>query len=121
MLDIIDLQEIDLAISRLEKEESSYSNYAKLADLYIVRDHNTNTEQNTSPSPATSQRRYPSDTSPLEESNEIIDLDSESEFLQALSGKSVSSVMPIIDDLMNSLKVISPRIYGSVMRKILQL
>ena len=34
---MLDKQEIRKEIARLEYEESSYPNYAKLADLYIIR------------------------------------------------------------------------------------
>lgn len=42
----------------------------------------------------------------------------DSEFLMAVNGKSMADVMPIMDELMESMKVLQPRIYDSVMRKI---
>ena len=35
---MLDKAEIRKEIARLEYEESSYPNYAKLADLYVIRD-----------------------------------------------------------------------------------
>ena len=35
---MLDAKEINAEIARLEYVESSYPNYAKLADLYIIRD-----------------------------------------------------------------------------------
>lgn len=42
----------------------------------------------------------------------------DSEFLMAIEGKGMADVMPIMDELMESMKVLQPRIYDSVMRKI---
>ena len=42
----------------------------------------------------------------------------ESEFLQAVKGKDPSSVWKIIDDLMDTLKMVNPRVFDGVMRKI---
>lgn len=50
--------------------------------------------------------------------NEKLDTYGDSEFLEAVSGKSLSDVMPIMDELMDAMKVLQPRIYDSVMRKI---
>lgn len=42
----------------------------------------------------------------------------DSEFLDAIDGKPIESVMLVMDELMNSMQVLQPRIYDSVMRKI---
>lgn len=42
----------------------------------------------------------------------------DSEFLQAVEGKDEGSVMTIMDELMESMQVLQPRIYDSVMRKL---
>ena len=36
---MLDPEEIDSEISKWERLDSSYKNYEKLADLYIIRDH----------------------------------------------------------------------------------
>ena len=41
-----------------------------------------------------------------------------SEFLQAIQGKSPEDVWPIMDELMDTLKIINERVYASIMRKI---
>lgn len=45
----------------------------------------------------------------------------DSEFLDAVEGKPLDGVMPIMDELMESMKVLQPRIYDSVMRRIVNL
>lgn len=43
---------------------------------------------------------------------------SESDFLRAVSGKNSVEVWKIMDELMESMQVLQPRIYDSVMRKV---
>lgn len=42
----------------------------------------------------------------------------DSDFLMAVEGKPMDGVMAVMDELMESMKVLQPRIYDSVMRKI---
>lgn len=42
----------------------------------------------------------------------------ESEFLKAIEGKDVQSTFLVMDELMDTMQVLQPRIYDSVMRKI---
>lgn len=42
----------------------------------------------------------------------------DSEFAQAIEGRSQTDVFAIMDELMETLKVINPRLYTSVMRKL---
>ncbi len=43
---------------------------------------------------------------------------SNTEFSQALNGRSVDDVLPVIDELMSTLAVLYPRLYDGVMHKI---
>ena len=42
----------------------------------------------------------------------------ESEFLQLISGQSMEDVMPIIDELVETVQVLNPRLYASFIRKL---
>ena len=42
----------------------------------------------------------------------------DSDFLQAVAGKDPAAVWEILDDLMDTLHVVNPRVYDGVMRKI---
>ena len=77
--------------------DTTFANCAKLADLYIVRDHITG-QQAAQPTPLT--------------------VDPSSEFLQAVDGKDSVAVFAIMDDLMDTIRVTAPRAYDSVMRKV---
>ena len=47
-----------------------------------------------------------------------IDLESESEFARAIDGKDLTEVFPVLDELMDTLQIIQPRLYSAVMAKL---
>lgn len=105
------LKEIEWAISELEKEESSFSLYAKLANLYTVRNELLNL-----PDPSQIST-YSKALLPAVE-NDILPEYGNSDFLRTAAGKEASAVWIIIDDLMDSLKIVNQKVYDGVMRKI---
>ena len=96
---MIDLNEINKTILMLEEKDTTYATCEKLADLYIVRDHLAQPQKK-----ATQLMGY-----------------GESDFLTAVAGKDSAAVWGIIDDLMETLKVVNGRVYDSVLRKIREL
>lgn len=108
-MSIPNLKEIEWAISELEGKESNFQVYARLADLYTVRDHMQDglkpvanpVEGLAAPQPPQLLGRY-----------------GESEFLEIAAGKDCASVWKILDELMETLRVVNPRVYAGVMRKL---
>lgn len=47
-----------------------------------------------------------------------ITVDGDSEFFTAIDGRKSSEIWAIMDELMSTLEVLNPRLYGGVMRKI---
>ena len=45
-------------------------------------------------------------------------IDSGSEFAKVVNGKDIDELLPIIDELMQTLEIIQPRLYNAVMDKI---
>ena len=64
---------------------------------------------------------YASAPEPEPEPIERMNAYGDSEFLSAVSGKSAEGVMSVMDELMDAMKVLQPRIYDSVMRKVMSL
>lgn len=105
--DMLDALEIRKEIARLEYEESSYPNYAKLATLYTIRaEMNKESEpQSAAPRvqsiPAYSGAAY-----------------GNSEFLRTVSDKEPRDAWRVMDELMESLSVMQPKTYAAVMNKL---
>lgn len=104
---MLDRKEIDIEISRLEYGESSYPAYAKLADLYTIRDQMDKTE---SPN---WDRGYSEAAKPVEHIPQ-----GDSDFLMLAAEKDPDGVWEILDDLMDTLRVTNPRVYRGIMRRL---
>ena len=86
------IDEINSEIAKLENQPASYANIERLAWLYIVRDHLTDV-----------RGEMP---------------EGKSEYFCACSGKSVGEIMAVMDELMDALAVIQPRLYSAVLQKL---
>lgn len=47
-----------------------------------------------------------------------IDYDSDTEFSRMVHGRSAAEIMPVMDELMSTIKVIHPRLYNGVINKL---
>lgn len=94
---MINPEELDKEILMLEKKDTTYANCERLAWLYIVRDHITGQMQKQSVS---------------------LDVSGDSEFLKAVNKKDSVEVFSIIDELMETISVLNPRLYSAVIQKI---
>ena len=108
---MLDRKEIDIEIARLEYGESSYPAYAKLADLYTIRNQMEGINEQR---PAAYSTAAASEILPAP-------IYADSDFLMAAADRDPEQVWQIIDDLMDTLSVTNPRAYKSVMRRIREL
>ena len=97
---MINIDELESTILELEQHDTTYATCEKLAWLYIVRDHISNTP------------RAASETVP-----EI----GKSEFMTACAGCDIMQVLVIIDEHMEAIKALYPREYNALIAKIKQL
>ena len=104
------LKEIEWAIQELEKEESSFPVYAKLANLYTVRNEMLGL------SAAQPQIAAYSEAAPAV--SERLGQYGDSDFLRAVEGKDPPDTWAVMDELMEALQVGHRRAYDSVMRKL---
>lgn len=107
---MLDIKEIEYWISKLEKEDSSFPSYSKLADLYAIRNQILGVPQQEP------QVISYSEAAPI--ASDRIAQYGDSDFLAAISGKDPASAWAVMDELMDTLRVVNPRSYDSVMRKI---
>lgn len=111
---MLDKAEIRKEIARLEYEESSYPNYAKLADLYVIRDKMQEEERGG----GRYVGYYSGDPAPLTAEPATVDEYGDSEFLLAVAGKDLAKAWAVVDELMDTLSLVNRKVYDSVLRKI---
>ena len=92
------------AIDELEMSPSTYQNAEKLATFYLLYEH-------------LYMKKEP--VSRIETVEEVIISDyGDSEFLQLVTGKRSDDVWLILDDLMNAVKALQPKLYNAVIDKL---
>ncbi len=110
---MITLEDLQAAIAECQGIRNPTSSTAiKLAAFYTIKnelfgkdEHVGNSEQ----LPSYSFASKPEDA---------ITFDSGSEFSQMIRGKSTDEVLDVMDELMETLKAINPRLYAGVLRKL---
>ena len=112
-------QDLQAAIAECKGERNPNANTCvKLAAYYILMEHLYPSEvEQTNDIPAP---YYSYATEPENHAEPTIDYYSDTEFSEAVDGRAVSEIMPIIDELMSVLQATNPRLYAGVMRKIEQ-
>ena len=94
---MISLDKVEESILELEQMDATFATCEKLALLYIVRDHLKGYEIK-NPDP--------------------LDVSGSSDFIQAVNGKSPALIWPIIDEVMDTVNALHPKIYDKVMEEI---
>ena len=111
---MINKEELDRAIAEHESGGASYSNCERLAWLYIIRDHMKEGHQD---KPA-EHREHTAEPYKLNAPPDHIKNDGNSDFLKAINGKDTKKVISVMDELMEALQLIQPRMYDAVLIKI---
>ena len=112
---MLDKAEIRAAIAKLEFEESSYSNYAKLASLYVIRDKMQEEERGDG---GRYVDYYSGAPAPVTAEPATVGEHGDSEFLLAVAGKDPAKAWAVVDELMDTLAMVNSKVYNSVMQKI---
>ena len=104
-------QDLREAIAECQGQRNPNANTCiKLAAYYTIRDHIREKEMQTE------IPTYSMAAAPL-----MIDIDSDTEFAEIVSGRSPDEIMPVLDELMVALEVMNPRLYAATMRKLREL
>ena len=110
---MVDENEVNRWIARLETEESSWKNYERLAVLYAIRDQQSGSRERVLP------MAYSAAPAPVKTyASETVGSYGDSDFLQAVSDMVPARAWEVMDELMDSLKIVNERVYNSVMRKL---
>lgn len=97
---MLDLDDINQTIAELEVGKTTFQNCEKLAALLTVRNHLMQ-KDGAEPLPAYSMASAPA-----------------SEFLEAFTSAPVETALSVLDEHMNAIKVVAPREYAAVLRKL---
>jgi hypothetical protein len=104
-------QALQEAIAECHGERNPNANTCmKLAAYYTIRDH-LEAQGN---APVLPGRSY----APEPPQPETIQWEGDSEFARTIRGLPVSYIMPIMDELMEAVQVLQPRLYNGVIRKL---
>lgn len=110
---MVDDNEVKRWIARLETEESSWANYEKLAVLYTIQNRQDNPAQSAIHAPVMYSEAPAQAATPAPVGDY-----GDSDFLRAIVGRDPERAWSVMDELMDSLKIVNERVYNSVMRKI---
>lgn len=108
-------QDLKAAIAECQgKRNPDASTCIKLAAFYTIQNHLF--PETPEKSGYGTQDGY--SYAPAQEARQTLDVDGKSEFTEAVNGRRLEEVWPIIDELMLTLQVIQPRLYNAVMARV---
>lgn len=108
---MISKDEIDRAILEHEAKDTTYANCERLAWLYIVRDHITPTETKNAAKAANAV------TYEIVPSN-VLNVAGNSDFIKAVNGKPTQKVFSTLNELLQTIYVLNPKLYDAVLESI---
>lgn len=104
---MVDENEVNRWIARLETEESSWTNYERLAVLYAIRDQQSGSRERALP------MTYSAAPAPVS-----AETYGDSDFLRAVADVPPGKAWEVMDELMDTLKIVNEKAYNSVLKKI---
>lgn len=108
---MISKDEIDRAILEHEAKDTTYANCERLAWLYIVRDHITPSEQKDT---ANAIDKITYEAVP----NDVLNVAGDSDFIKAVNGKPTQKVFSTLNELLQTIYVLNPKLYDAVLESI---
>ena len=113
-------QDLQEAIAECEGQRNPGANTCmKLAAFYTIKEHLYPSPDKANVLPEQYRQAWP--MAYMDSGNNpetVINYDSGSEFSSRINGRKSADIWPLIDELMDALMAINPRLYDSVMRKI---
>lgn len=98
-------KELTDAIRECETEPITPNKVSKLADFYTIYDHLFGMP-------------YEADYSYASQIEKTISVTGDSDFIKAVNGKDAEKVMAVVDELLEAVKVLQPRMYDGVLRRL---
>ena len=110
-------KEIEQAIEECMREPVTGNKRAVLADLIIIQDYlfGETTQAQEAPQPHPMQSYS---APPMEQVENYIQTTGDSEFLKAVDGRKADKVWKLIDELVEAVKILHPRMYTTFIDKV---
>ena len=111
-------KEVAQAIDECMREPVTGTKRAVLADLIIIQDYLFGEPTRAT---ETSQMPYPMQSysaPPMEQVETIVETNGDSEFLKAVDGRKADKVWKLIDELVEAVKILHPRMYTTFIDKV---
>ena len=110
-------KEVEQAIQECMRDPITGNKRAVLADLIIIQDYlfGEPTRAQEVPRPMTIQSYS---ASPMEQVETIVETNGDSEFLKAVDGRKSERVWPLINELVEAVKILHPRMYTTFIDKV---
>lgn len=111
--------DLEQAIAECQGERNPNANTCiKLAAFYTIRNELFGkTEPFTTTEKGSDVHGY-SYAAPMEQAETTIDYDSGTDFSRVIYGREQNDIWPIIDEMMEAVHMLMPKLYGDVMRRL---
>ena len=110
-------KEVEQAIQECMRDPITGNKRAVLADLIIIQDYlfgePTRAQEVTQPMPMQSYS-----APPMEQVETIVETNGDSEFLKVVNGRKAERVWPLINELVEAVKILHPRMYTTFIDKV---
>ena len=110
-------KELKSAIAECESEPITLSKIGKLANFYIIYDHLFGEPEKVTKSQQ-SMALSSFSPAPPERVEEVVRTNGDSEFLKAIDGRKAERVWKLMDELVEAVKILHPRMYTSFIDKV---
>ena len=110
-------KEIEQAIKECLREPVTGNKRAVLADLIIIQDYLFGEPMQSQDAPRPSPMQSYS-APPMEQVETYIETSGDSEFLKAVNGRKADKVWKLMDELVEAVKILHPRMYTTFIDKV---
>ena len=110
-------KEISQAIEECLREPVTGNKRAVLADLIIIQDYLFGKPMQAQEAPQPMPMQYHS-AAPMEQVETYIEASGDSEFLKAVDGRKADKVWKLMDELVEAVKILHPRMYTTFIDKV---
>ena len=111
-------KEVAQAIQECMRDPITGNKRAVLADLIIIQDYLFGEHTRAQEVPQMPKPMQSYSAPPMEQVETIVETNGDSEFLKAVDGRKAERVWPLINELVEAVKILHPRMYTTFIDKV---